>query len=121
MLPAAVIANLSLLAGWILGAVPRKLAIHAAPGFIYANPWLLMKMESMFGSLPNVPLRLTEGVMGRLTFQELLVVLPIHFACAISTVVSLKKLLPEDYHPLAFEPIAYSVEGSWLLVRASLR
>jgi hypothetical protein len=118
-LAASVFANLSLLAGWILGAFPRKVASNAAPGFMYANPWLLMKMESMFGSIPNVPLRITEAVLGRLTVQELLVLLPIHFACAISTMVALRKLLSEDYYPLAFEPIAYSVKGSWLLVRCT--
>lgn len=110
-------ANLSILVGLVLSALPRRVASGTAPGFVYAFPWLLMKTDNTFGSLPNVPLRVTEAVLGRLTFQELLFLLPIHYVCAISTVVALRWLLSADFQALAFEPIVYSLEETWLLVR----
>ena len=116
-LPEYLRTNLSVWAGWILSAFPHKVAQDAAPGFIYASPWLLMKISNVFGSLPNVPLRIAEAVLGRLSFTELLVLLPVHFVCAISTTLVLRQLVSEKAYPHAFDSIEYSDENPWLLVR----
>jgi hypothetical protein len=117
-LPNYILTNLSVWASWVLGVLPYKLQQDAAPGFIYASPWILLAIRHIFGSLPNVPLRIAEGVLGRLSVKESGFVLLIHFACAISTSLMLRHLISEDAYPLAFNPIEYSDESFWLMVRS---
>lgn len=116
-LPKDIMTNVSVWASWLLAILPYKLQQDAAPGFIYASPWILMAIRNMFGTYPNVPLRISEGVLGRLNFKELGFVILIHFACAISTSLLLRHLISKDAYPLAFNPIEYSDGGLWLVVR----
>lgn len=116
-LPKYLMNHASFGANLLLGVLPHKLQHDAAPGFIYASPWILMSIRSIFGTFPNVPLRITEGVLGRLNFKELGFVLLIHFACAISTSLMLKHLISKDAYPLVFNPIEYSDKSLWLVVR----
>jgi hypothetical protein len=91
----------------------------AAPGFIYASPWILMTTRNIFGSFPNLPLRIAEGVLGRLSSQQLAVLVVLHFACAVSTSFMLRYLTLADAYPLAFSLIEYSDNSPWLLVSAA--
>jgi hypothetical protein len=73
----------------------------------------------MFGIFPNVPLRIAEGVLGRLSLRLLLVMIILHFACAVSTSFMLRYLTSAEAYPLAFAPIEYSDGSPWLLVSAT--
>lgn len=100
--------NLSVLAGWALKLVPAKVAESKAPGFLFASPWLLSSMLHLFGTLPSVPLRICEMVMGRLTPQELAIVLPVHFLCTLSTLKVLCLVLPTSWSSVMAAPVVYS-------------
>lgn len=117
-LPESVMTGLSIVSGYIVGgACPSKVAKEDAPGFFYASAWILMVMSDIFGCLPSLPLRIAESVLGRIGPRESILLLPLHFACVISTCLVLQHVLPESLHTLGFEPIEYSHEDPWVLVR----
>lgn len=108
--------TLSVLASGLLSLFPSKVASFAAPGFTFASGWLLFLVSGIFGPMPNVPIRICEMGMGRLTLRELGIILPIHFLCTLSTIKTLRWILlsSEEEHPqgplthIAIEPILYS-------------
>lgn len=68
--------------------------------------------------MPNIPLRICEMVLGRLSLRELVIITPIHFVCALSSVMMLRLLLPESLSSLAISPIIYSDDNPWMVVSA---
>lgn len=118
--PKNVLMTVSIFTAWLFRALPRKLEQGAAPGFIYASPWILMTTRNVFGSYPNVPLRIAECVLGRLSAQQLAVLLVLHFACAVSTLFMLRYLTVAEAYPLAFSLIEYSDGSPWGVVRVAL-
>jgi hypothetical protein len=118
-LPIIVLKSVSICTALLFRAFPYKLVQGAAPGFIYASPWILMTTRNIFGSFPNLPLRIAEGVLGRLSSQQLAVLVVLHFACAVSTSFMLRYLTLAEAYPLAFSLIEYSDNSPWLLVSAA--
>jgi hypothetical protein len=51
------------------------------------------------------------------SLKDLLIVLPVHFVCALSTFMILKLLLPVNMASVALAPISYSEDNAWLVVR----
>lgn len=119
LVPKDAMMKISFFTMWVLRAFPYKLSQGAAPGFIYACPWILMMTRNVFGSFPNFPLRIAEGVLGRLSLPLLSVVVIVHFACAVSTSFILRYLIPAEAYPLAFDLIEYSNGSPRLLVSAA--
>jgi hypothetical protein len=95
---------------WILALLPAT----QEPGFIFASAWLLFEFGPV---VPNIPIRLCETFMGRLTLREMCICLPIHFVCTMSMFRIVKLLLPSNMVSLALEPIVYSQENPWFMVR----
>lgn len=92
----------------IVALVPSKVLLLQAPAFLFANPWLLLWVRDRTGVLPNVPIRMCEYVMGRISLVELVAVLPIHVVTVVSTAVFLRRILPTDVSLVALEPIEFS-------------
>jgi hypothetical protein len=107
----------SVVAGWILCLLPSKVALQQAPGFSFASPWLLFWVRDKTGVIPNVPTRACEYMLGRLRLVELVIVLPVHLVCIVSTSVVLQRILPEQLASLALGPIEYANDGNpWIVV-----
>ena len=56
---------------------------------------------------PNLPSRTGEYMLGKISFLDLMTVIPVHFITTVSTAVFLQKLLPDSILPLALKPIHY--------------
>lgn len=97
---------------WVLAPFPAQ-----EPGFIFASAWLLFVIRQKFGPVPNVPIRLCETSMGRLSLREMCLCLAIHFVCTLSTFRIVKLVLPSNVVSLALEPIEYSQGNPWFVVR----
>jgi hypothetical protein len=97
---------------WMLALFPAQ-----QPGFIFASAWLLFVIREKFGPVPNVPIRLCETFMGRLSVREMCLCLPIHFVCTLSTFGIVKLVLPSNVVSLALAPLVYSQDNPWFLVR----
>ena len=53
---------------------------------------------------------------------ELLVILPIHVVCIVSTSVFVRRVLPDSIASLALEPVDYSIDGRlWAVVGRPIR
>ena len=104
--------SLSGIAVWLLKLVPSNVRNDQAPGFICSSLWLLWFVQNIFGSLPNLPLRITEYWLGRLRWKELVcVVIPIHFSCVLSTL----RLL--EWAGITYHPVEYATHDPWISVR----
>lgn len=106
---------------WILALFPQGVGQDMAPGFLFASAWLLFVVRDKFGPVPNIPIRICETIMGRMSLRELCVVVPIHFVCTLSTFRIVKLLLPSDVASLALAPIVYSHDNPWFVVRHQVR
>lgn len=109
---------LTALAGPLLALLPSKAARGASPGFAFAAPLVLRRVRQGPGVLspPNIPCRVAETLVGRLTPRELAVVIPVHFLGAIAGAALAKVLLPSAYglSNHAVDPIIYSEGHAWL-------
>lgn len=113
-----IILFVSVLCGWIGSCLPSKVMAVQAPGFIFGHPWILYWVRDKTGVLPNVPIRFCEYMLGRIPLKQLLVVIPLHLVCIVSTSVFLRYILPTSISSVAFETISYSNDGNpWIVVR----
>mmetsp|Transcript_28235 Transcript_28235/g.40934 ORF Transcript_28235/g.40934 Transcript_28235/m.40934 type:complete len:281 (+) Transcript_28235:132-974(+) len=110
-----ILMTLSVLAGWVLCLFPRTVASGSAPGFVFASTWLLLPIQNMFGIIPNIPTRICEMSLGRLSKREIAVVLPIHFLGAMLGVFVAQFLSPSIVASHVVEPIIYSEGNPWLV------
>eukprot|EP00934_Nitzschia_sp_Nitz4_P001223 Nitzschia sp. Nitz4//scaffold10_size219509//168433//169684//NITZ4_001450-RA/size219509-augustus-gene-0.281-mRNA-1//-1//CDS//3329532986//1223//frame0 len=88
---------LSTLVGWSFSWIPFKAYNLQAPGFILANPLLLLWVRDKTGIIPNTPVRICECVMGRISVSDLLMILPVHVVTVVSTYIYLKRILPGPF------------------------
>jgi hypothetical protein len=107
--------NMSALAGWLLSVFPQTVAQNLAPGFVFASAWLLFAIRDHFGVIPNVPLRICETFMGRMSLRDLCVIMPVHFLCTLSTFMILKLFLPTGVASIALAPVVYSNTNAWFV------
>ena len=124
----------SVLAGWALSFLPSKVSSHSAPGFSFGSTWILLPLRDRFGGvLPNLPCRVAETVVGRLSPRELVTsVIPVHFLVPAFAFWSLRTILAPSSslgNAAAVEEEAaaaavgvgscgtysYSEEGPWLV------
>ena len=106
---------------WMIPLFPRGVAQDMAPGFLFASAWLLFAVRDKFGTVPNIPIRICETIMGRMSLREMCVVVPIHFLCTLSTFRIVKLLLPSEVASLALAPIVYSHDNPRFVVRHQVR
>mmetsp|Transcript_29857 Transcript_29857/g.61918 ORF Transcript_29857/g.61918 Transcript_29857/m.61918 type:complete len:323 (+) Transcript_29857:105-1073(+) len=113
---------ISVFAGWVLSVLPSKVAkvslsgFGSAPGFSFASTWVLFPISDRFGSIiPNVPTRICETTMGRLTVRELAVILPVHFLVPAFSAYAIQIFLPSSISRHAIEPIIYSEKNHWIV------
>mmetsp|Transcript_285 Transcript_285/g.464 ORF Transcript_285/g.464 Transcript_285/m.464 type:complete len:286 (+) Transcript_285:29-886(+) len=103
---------LSILAGWLLRLLP---SVKSSVGFSFASTWILYPIRDKFGSIPNLPCRICETVMGRISFRQLAVIIPIHFLVPAVGVFSFKIILPGPLAGYAIDQISYSEKNMWLV------
>jgi hypothetical protein len=106
---------LSVVAGWALSVLPSKVATNTAPGFSFASSWLLYPIRDYFGSIPNLPTRICETTMGRLTLRELAVILPVHFLVPAVGASLFQLILPASMSRHAIEPVVYAENNPWIV------
>mmetsp|Transcript_2693 Transcript_2693/g.3839 ORF Transcript_2693/g.3839 Transcript_2693/m.3839 type:complete len:286 (+) Transcript_2693:74-931(+) len=102
---------LSILAGWALRFLP---SIQSSVGFSFASTWILFPIRDQFGSIPNLPCRICETVMGRISVRQLAMIFPIHFLVPTLGAYSFKILLPQALAGYAINPISYSEKNRWI-------
>uniref|UniRef100_A0A7S2KJA1 Uncharacterized protein n=1 Tax=Skeletonema marinoi TaxID=267567 RepID=A0A7S2KJA1_9STRA len=103
---------LSILAGWFLRFLP---SIKSAVGFSFASTWIFYPIRDWFGSIPNLPCRICETVMGRISLRQLAMIFPIHFLVPTLSAYSFKILLPQALAGYAIDPISYSESNRWIV------
>lgn len=107
---------ISVIASWILAVLPPKVATRKAPGFIFASTWILYPLNDKFGFIPNLPCRICETSMGRLSLRQLAIILPIHFLVPAVAFWLLQIVFPTrifSYH--AIDPVIYSEKSLWVV------
>lgn len=109
-----IITVISVLSGWVLAVFPSKVANLTAPGFSFGSTWVIYPLRDYFGFIPNLPCRICETTMGRLTLRELAMILPIHFLVPAIAFWSLQLLLPAaTFSSFAIDPVIYSERNPW--------
>jgi hypothetical protein len=108
----------SLLAGWFLKLLPSKVQTRQAPGFCMAPLWwsLLWMRRGVTTvatttSLPHLPMRICEMVMGRMQTRELFPIALLMYALSMT--------LPEILAERSISPVLYSNNESgnpWLMM-----
>lgn len=108
---------IAVLASWVLVILPPKVAALTAPGFSFGSTWILYPLRDYFGFIPNLPCRICETMMGRLSLRELAMILPIHFlvpAIAFWFIWFLQLFLPAaTFSSHAIDPVIYSERNPW--------
>jgi len=101
------------IASILISFLPEKIVNDNAAGFVFAAPTLLFAMHDYYRIIPNLPVRISEMVMGRLTPRDLAILVPIHFLASVAGVLILRALFPGVIASNALAPIVYSEERSW--------
>lgn len=104
---------LSGVASVLISFLPEKIESGDAAGFVFAGPTLLFAVHDYCRIIPNLPVRISEMVMGRLTPRDLAILVPIHFLASVAGVLILRALFPGVIASHALEPIVYSEDRSW--------
>jgi len=108
-------AVISVVAGWALAVLPSKVASLDAVGFSFGSTWMLYQLRDSFGFIPNLPVRINETVMGRLSLRELAIILPIHFLVP-AVAFWLWQLLPfAMITSYATEPVVYAESNPFVV------
>ena len=103
---------ISILAGWFLRLLP---CIKSSVGFSFAsNTWILYPIRDHFGPIPNLPCRICEAVIGRISIRKLAMIFPIHFLVPTFGAYALKIILPQALEGYAIDPITYSESNPWI-------
>lgn len=110
-----VITLVSVLASWVLAILPSKVATSNAPGFSFGSTWILYPLNDRFGFIPNLPTRICETSMGRLSLRKLATILPIHFLVPAITFRLWQFVLPAKIFSSAIEPVVYSEKSLWIV------
>mmetsp|Transcript_3961 Transcript_3961/g.8746 ORF Transcript_3961/g.8746 Transcript_3961/m.8746 type:complete len:291 (-) Transcript_3961:214-1086(-) len=107
---------IAVLASWALAILPSKVNRLAAPGFIFGSTWILYPLRDRFGFIPNLPCRICETKMGRLSLRELAIILPIHFLVPAFAFWLIQLLLPTAiFASYAIDPVIYSEKNPWVV------
>jgi len=94
---------LSIISSWVLVFMPSKVSIQSAPGYTFASTWVFYPIKDKFGFIPNLPVRICETTMGRLSLREIAIIFPIHFLVPTAAYWVLQTITSS-----AIEPIVYS-------------
>jgi hypothetical protein len=97
------------------------------PGLLFSHPWLLLGWKNRNGKayspvIPNLPIRVTETVMGRFSLRDLAIILPIHLSSSVLAMMFLSKVILfvtplKEVQALSFSPIVYTEKediASWM-------
>lgn len=99
----------------LLYFLPKKAPAGFAPGFIFASTWIIFPIQDYFGPIPNLPTRISETVLGRVSYRELALIIPIHFLAARLGVISIRLVAPERVASTLTDPIIYVEDDLWLI------
>jgi hypothetical protein len=110
---------------WVLPIISSNGIL--CPGLLFSHTWLLLGWKKRTGKsyspiIPNLPIRVTEAVMGRLSFRDLTFVLPIHFSSTVLAMMFLNKIISfftplKEIQAMSFSPIVFAEKEdmtSWI-------
>jgi hypothetical protein len=114
----------SLVAAWFLKLLPSKVQTRQAPGFFLAPVWwslLWMRggasVAAMTTSLPHLPFRICEMIMGRIQKREVLLIAVLHCALTPLTMYALATTLPDIIAERSVSPIIYNEsDNPWFML-----
>jgi hypothetical protein len=115
----------SLVAGWFLKLLPSKVQTRQAPGFVFAPVWwslLWMRGGATVAattstSLPHLPFRICEMIMGRIQKREVLLIAVVHCVLTPLIMCALSTTLPDIIAERSVSPIIYNESGNpWLML-----
>ncbi|CAJ1946330.1 unnamed protein product [Cylindrotheca closterium] len=106
----------SIVSSWALSLMPSKVLTLQAPGFIFANPILLLWIRDKTQMIPNIPTRASDYVLGRIRLWEFLSLLPVHVLVTFLLSMSLRRVLANDMIEIALGTIQYAEGGNpWIV------
>jgi len=76
---------------------------------------IIFPIQDYFGPIPNLPTRISETVLGRVSYRELALIIPIHFLAARLGVISIRLVAPERVASTLTDPIIYVEDDLWLI------
>lgn len=88
--------------------LPKKVVKGLAPAFVFGSTWILFPVQRKFGPLPNIPTRIAEMILGRISMRDIALILPIHFLGAVFAAFLIRMTLSQT----AVEPILYFEDDS---------
>jgi hypothetical protein len=114
----------SLVAGWFLKLLPSKVQTRQAPGFVLAPVWwslLWMRggttAAATAPSLPHLPFRICEMIMGRIQKREVLLIAVVHCVLTPLIMCALSTTLPDIVAERSVSPVIYMETGNpWLML-----
>jgi hypothetical protein len=114
----------SLVMGWFLKLLPSKVQTRQAPGFVLAPVWwslLWMRggttVAATTTSLPHLPCRICEMIMGRIQKREVLLIAIVHLGLTPLIMYTLSTTLPDIIAERSVSPIIYNENGNpWLML-----
>jgi hypothetical protein len=114
----------SLVAGWFLKLLPSKVQTRQAPGFVFAPVWwslLWMRggttVAATAPSLPHLPFRICEMIMGRIQKREVLLIAVVHCVLTPLIMCVLSTTLPDIIAERSVSSIIYNEAGNpWFML-----
>ena len=114
----------SLVARWLLKLLPSKVQTRQAPGFVFVPVWwslLWMRggttVEATAPSLPHLPFRICEMIMGRIQKREVFLIAVVHCVLTPLIMCALSTTLPDIIAERSVSPTIYSEAGNpWLML-----
>ncbi len=118
---------------WMLCCLILRILIYAAGiqsiisyGLIFSLPYFIQRLGNIFSTLlttaPLLPIRISEGFMGRLKPMHLIITIPAHFlGCIIATIIAsalCPTLLSDALLPLGIGSEIYSSSTLWRVLNA---
>ena len=74
----------------------------------------MLNLRQHFGTMPSLPIKICEMMMGRVTPRELAILVPIHFLASVVGALALNILLPGIVATNALSPLIFSEDNFWI-------
>lgn len=85
----------AILAWLLVQLLPTKLKTSGAPGFLFSQFWVLLRVEESFGRYPNFGCRICDWMLGRITKHALFLAFFVHTTVPYAVWGALSLFWPE--------------------------
>ena len=106
--------GLAMLAWLLLRLMPTKLQTAGAPGFLFSQFWVLLRIHGTFDLYPNLGCRICEWRLGRIPERALVLAFIVHaiVPCVTWGFVSLFSQQCSLFHESSLYALQYSEDGN---------